>query len=218
MLPLNWWLKNKSKLNLRYFEINLNNTKIIWKGINNILNKVDNKNNNNNVSLKINDQQINDPLLISNSFNKHFTNIADKIRNKIPPTNKHFSNYLKNSNPNSFFFSPVDTEEIVKVIKTLNISKSNGPNSIPSKLLVNVVNKISPALTKIINISFQTGTYPDLLKTVKVIPVYKKKDSPLDINNYRPMSLLSNVDKIYEKIVYSHLISFLDKHKIITNN
>ena len=65
-----------------------------------------------------------------------------------------------------------DTNEIVKVIKILNISKSNGPNSIPSKLLVTAANEISPVLTKIISISFKTGTYPDLLKIVKV-PIYK---------------------------------------------
>ena len=72
----------------------------------------------------------------SDCFNKHFTNIADKIRNKILPSNKHYSDFLKNRNPNSFFFSPVDKNEIIKVIKTLNITKSNSPNSIPSNLLV----------------------------------------------------------------------------------
>jgi len=187
----------------------------IWKGINNILNKVTNSDNNN-ISLEINNQNIIDPLIISNRFNEHFTSIANKIRDKIPPTNKHFSDYLKNHNPNSFFLSPAHNNEIAKTIKSLNINKSNGPNSIPSKLFINVADVISPVLTKIINISFSTGTYPNLLKTVKVIPIYKNKGSPHEVNNFRPISLLSNIDKVYEKIVYSRLITFLDKHKVIT--
>ena len=59
-----------------------------------------------------------------------------------------------------------------------------------------------------------TGVYPDQLKTAKVIPVFKKGDKLL-VSNYRPISLLSNLNKIYEKIVYKRLYSFLNIHNCI---
>ena len=58
------------------------------------------------------------------------------------------------------------------------------------------------------------GIYPSCLKTANAIPVFKK-DSALDPRNYRPISLLSNVNKIFEKILHSRLISFLDKYSCL---
>ena len=74
---------------------------------------------------------------------------------------------------------------------------------------------ISDILTKIINLSFETGIFPSALKLVKVIPVFKNKGSNQDYNNYRPISLLSNVDKIFEKLVHRRIVSFLDKYDAI---
>ena len=55
--------------------------------------------------------------------------------------------------------------------------------------------------------------YPDQLKIAKVIPIFKKGDKLL-VSNYRPISLLSNINKIFEKLVYSRLYSFLEIHKL----
>ena len=62
--------------------------------------------------------------------------------------------------------------------------------------------------------SFATGIFPSILKTSKVIPVFKK-GSPLEASNYRPISRLSNIEKIYEKLMYSRLVSFLNAHNQI---
>ena len=56
------------------------------------------------------------------------------------------------------------------------------------------------------------------MKIIKVIPIFKNKGSNQDVNNYRPISLLSNIDKIFEKLVYSRLMSFLSKHNVISNS
>jgi hypothetical protein len=198
----------------RYFEINLSNTKKIWEGIRSIIGN-SNKSCKDNLSLKINNVATNDHAQIVNHFNNFFTSVADKIRNKIPPTNKQYTDYLKNVNHNSFFFSPVDKEEIKNYIKDLNPHKADGPNSIPHKFFEVSLDTISSILSKILNISFQTGTYPDSLKTVKVVPIFKNKGSPLEVSNYRPISLLSNIDKIFEKAVKKRIISFLDHNNII---
>ena len=61
-----------------------------------------------------------------------------------------------------------------------------------------------------------TGVFPSVLKTVKVVPVFKK-DSKLDYSNYRPVSLLSNIEKIFEKLMYKRLYTFLNSNNIIYN-
>ena len=59
------------------------------------------------------------------------------------------------------------------------------------------------------------GIFLTLLKTSKVIPIFKNKGSPMNVSNYRPISLLSNIEKIYEKVMFSRLIAFLHSHNLI---
>ena len=70
-------------------------------------------------------------------------------------------------------------------------------------------------MKEIINISFATGIYADILKIAKVIPTFKNKGDQLHVMNYRPISLLSNINKIFEKLVYSRIYSFLNLHNCI---
>ena len=63
--------------------------------------------------------------------------------------------------------------------------------------------------------SVSTGIYPDNLKLAKINPIFKNKGSTLECNNYRPISLLSNINKIFEKLMYSRLYKFLDMNNCI---
>jgi len=94
------------------------------------------------------------------------------------------------------------------------MNKSLGPNSIPVHLLKICNNYFSIILSKLINLSFKTGIFPDLCKYAKVIPIYKK-DDPLLTNNYRPISLLPIFSKIFEKIIYIRMYSFIDKNHLL---
>ena len=69
-------------------------------------------------------------------------------------------------------------------------------------------------MADLFNLSFKTGVFPSVLKTAKVIPIFKK-DSKLDYSNYRPISLLSNIEKILEKLMYRRLYTFLNNKNII---
>ena len=60
-----------------------------------------------------------------------------------------------------------------------------------------------------------TGVFPSVLKTAKVAPVFKK-DSKLDYSNYHPISLLLNIEKILEKLIYKRLYTFLNKDNVIS--
>ena len=71
-------------------------------------------------------------------------------------------------------------------------------------------------LADLFNLSFMNGAFPYILKTAKVVPVFKK-DPKLDFSNYRPISLLSNTVKILEKRMYKRLYTFLNNNNIIYN-
>ncbi|XP_057312179.1 uncharacterized protein LOC130653679 [Hydractinia symbiolongicarpus] len=166
---------SKSNYYKEFFLINKNNSRKIWKGIKDILNNKDNNSRSSTSSLKINDKIISEKLTVANAFNEHFTSVADKIRNQIPHNNTHFSSYLKNNNSNSLFFNPVTIEEVLKIINNLDLTKASGPNSVPNLILKQANIAISAILTKLFNLSLQQGVFPNILKMVSVIPIYKNK-------------------------------------------
>ena len=196
-----------------YFENNMKNSKKVWEGINELISIK--KKSVSKISLNINNTLISDPRLLAENFNNYFTTIANKIRTKIPPSSKHFTNYLKNSPRHSFFFTPVTIQEVINVIKSLNQTKSTGPSSIPNRILNTFLTDISTILVDLFNLSIETGKFPDILKVIKVIPIFKNKGSPLEVSNYRPISLLSNIDKIFEKIVHFKVTSYLKLNSVI---
>ena len=96
----------------------------------------------------------------------------------------------------------------------VSITKASGPNGIPTKILQMISKEISPPLSKICNMAITTGTHPKKLKLVNVLPIYKK-GSRLLVSNYRPISLLSNLNKIFEKIIFKRVYNFIEKNEIL---
>ena len=115
-------------------------------------------------------------------------------------------------NKNSFYLSSTCKEDIEYVISTIRTDKACGPNSIPTRILKDFKKELSKPLSDVINISFSSGIFPNSVKLVKVVTGYKKDDK-LDCNNYRPISLLPNLSKIFEKLVHLKLALFLEKNK-----
>ena len=93
-------------------------------------------------------------------------------------------------------------------------NKAIGINSIPIKILKLAKEQIAEHLCFIYNLSFITSIFPDSLKTAKVAPVYKK-DSKLGCANYRPITLLSNLDKVIVKRMHKRFIEFLNDQKVL---
>ena len=94
------------------------------------------------------------------------------------------------------------------------LSKSSGPNSIPTKILKLVSEKISSPIADLVNLSYSIGKFSTCLKLSRAITIFKK-GSPREPSNYRPISLRSNIDKIFEKLMYSKTISFLEANSVI---
>ena len=112
--------------------------------------------------------------------------------------------------------TPTDKEEIANVITSLNSNNASGPNSIPYRILFLLKYEISKQLADLFNLSFMTGVFCSVFKTEKVVPVFKK-DSKVDYSNYRQISLLSNIEKILEKLMYKRLYTFPNNNNIIYN-
>ena len=200
------------------FQVNSGNTKKLWKGINSLIGKGNSKDAINCIEIKENGKLecITDKRQISDNFNTFFCGIAEKILNSRKFCgNKHYTRYLKRFDQ-SFKINLTDKNEVETIIKNMNPSKSVGPNSIQPGILAKVSEILAEPISKICNISFSTGVFPDPLKISKVIPIHKK-ESKLEVGNYRPISLLSNINKIIEKLMHFRMQVYLEKHKMIYN-
>ena len=82
------------------------------------------------------------------------------------------------------------------------------PLDIPADMLKVALDIHLSLITKIINLSFKNGWFPDDLKLEEVIPIFKKNDD-LDKENYRPVSVSFNVSKVFERIIYSQIDRFM---------
>ena len=206
--------RSKSNHYTKYFNKHSKNMQKVWTGIRDII-SMKSSNSTPNISISVGNNVTTNTETVTNWFNDFFTSIADNIRSKMPPTYNHFSRFLGTPNPHSIFLAPTTPEEIAKVIGSFSTSKSSGPNSIPVKVLKLLKLDISEPISTLINRSFSAGVFPSALKVSKVIPVFKNKGSPLEVSNYRPISLLSNIEKIYEKVMYTRLMDFLNRFKQI---
>ena len=92
-------------------------------------------------------------------------------------------------------------DDVRKEIRKLNVKKSSTYGSIPASMIEQCVDAYLPYLTDSISYSLSESTFPEELKHSEVIPVYKKLD-PLKKDNYRPVSVLPDVSKVFERIIY----------------
>ena len=130
----------------------------------------------------------------------------------IPPTNN--ANFL-NQSYNDDSFAPFFTEDdIVKHLAQLDANSSPGPDNIHPCLLKNCASSLSKPLFLIFSISLRSGVFPSLWKEANVTPIHKGGTAS-SAANYRPISILSSIAKIFEKIVSEFLISQLNEKEFL---
>ena len=207
-------LKKKCKRDYyqNYFNENSANSKKVWTGINKLLNRGRKKQGT--IFLEENGL-ISDPLKVANKFNDFYLNVADKLCEEIPKNNNKFQDYLKNPNKNKLTLKETTPDEILKIINDLDGKKSSDIYGISPDLVKLNAQVISQILSIIFNLSIAEGCFPTAMKSAKVIPVHKG-DSVLSVGNYRPISLLPIFSKIFERLIYNRLISFITENKILS--
>ncbi len=208
--------KSKDAYYKKYFESHSNDIKKTWEGIRKVINTgkpigygI--------AQLNIKGKIIDNPKDIAESANNFFVNVGPETEKKIPKAgNITPTKFLRNRNVANLIIAHISEDEILKIINSLPL-KGTGPASIPLRLLKLVANVIVIPLCRIINVSFSSGVFPDALKIAKVLALHKGGPTD-DLNNYRPISLLSVFDKIIEKIMHKKVYDFLDEHDILFIN
>ena len=114
----------------------------------------------------------------------------------------------------SFRFSIVTEQEVLKILKGLNVSKSTGHDNISAKFLRDGANEIVSAISHIINLSLRTNTVPEDFKVARVVTLYKKGDRNY-VGNFRPVSILPVISKIIERVVHNQISKYLDSNGLL---
>ena len=202
----------------RLFESKKMDIRKTWSSINKLLGK--NKSDKNCTIREIlleSGESTSDASVMAEEFNSYFSSVGRNIAESLPQTNISHSQYLNNfSSQNSLFFRKVSAEDVSNAIVSLK-NKSSNILTYPNKILKLLKDTLSPILAFLINETLKIGYFPQPLKNAQVIPIFKSGNRNL-MRNYRPISLLSSLSKIYEKIVYSQLYSFLEKYNLLSSS
>ena len=122
--------------------------------------------------------------------------------------------YLSNRPVTTFHFHEITTQDVMCIISKLP-NKSTGHDGISTEAIKILSTVISPTLSLIINKCIINGTVPDEMKVSKIKPLFKKDDVTL-LNNYRPISLLPCISKIFERVLFNQLYEYFERHNILT--
>ena len=116
---------------------------------------------------------------------------------------------------NTINIPEIDIHEIKSVISSLPSSAAG--YEIPASIRKQLGNYYAEPSTHLINQSISQGLFPEEMKLVKILPIYKSEDEQLVIN-YRPISILQFFSKVFEKIISKHIIEFMDENKLFYCN
>jgi len=177
----------------------------------------DNKPKQNIESLEVNSTKITTPDDMAHTFNDYFSTVASNLSKEIKVNGEQTQQMLEKvtANDKTIFLTPISESEVENCIKHLNNTKSVGIDGIEVKLLKAVSSEIAPTLSFNFNSCLERGYYPDCFKVAIVIPLHKA-GSRSEISNYRPISLLSNISKIFETLLKNRFLSFLQSNKILS--
>ena len=161
-------------------------------------------------------------------MNNYFINITKNLDLKsstisntsdIDEITKHFDDYTSVCKieeayseilrENNFSFKIVSMDEVKKVVLKLISKKSSTYGAILESILKQTIEVYLKYLTNTVNHSVKESTFPDELKQSEVIPVYKKLD-PSQEENYRPVSLLQHISKVFERVIYKQINKFME--------
>ena len=140
-----------------------------------------------------------------------FINIGPSLADKITKQDKSPAFNLGNKLENSIFIEPVSAPELDDILKTLR-KWAPGYDEINIDIFKLCLPCIKHSLLYILNLSLHQDVFPNELKIAYVFPLLKS-DDPMKFNNYRPVSLLSILSKLFEKAMHSRLVNFLEMHK-----
>ena len=197
---------------------NFRNKKKLWETVGEIT-KYKKRKNVDIKRLKNNGSDITRTEEIVNCLNNHFNSIGHTIATKIHNPNGHTNSSLTHIpyTEDSVNFDHTTLDEIIKLIRELQLNKAPGSDGISSYVVKKTMTIIAPILVRLFNVCMDKGIFPDALKIASIIPLHKggPKTEP---TNYRPISLLPQFAKLFEKIIKHRLTTHLDENNLISDN
>jgi hypothetical protein len=154
------------------------------------------------------------PKEVADAFNEYYINTITNLNIKHSDICK-ASNNLKLVNIVYMETIPVTEAEVISIIQSLKPKNTAGYDGISNKILKQCAHIISKPLTYIYNCSLTTGTFPERCKLAIVRPIHKKGGKN-EMNNYRPISLLTATSKILETTMYKRLVQHFESNNILT--
>lgn len=191
-----------------------NKIKATWNCINRETGKV--KPRDTKFSLKIGDSILNSDVKVANAFEHFFTNIPIGTTMHLNSSSRRAEVLLKKYVPmcsDSFQFSYINCKDVLKSFKSLKMKNTCDLWDISTKIISNIIESIAPFLVVIFNSCVDEGVFPDLMKHSKVLPLFKS-GSKEDPSNFRPISILPTLSKIFEKLILDQLSFHFAKNRL----
>jgi hypothetical protein len=184
-----------------------------WKIINSVLGKSKHKSDIPNTFIS-NGHILSGSFEIAEGFNNFFANIGPELSKKIPNSSNSFKDYLSGELQENFIFANMTHDIIFEAAKRLKNKNSAGPDRLSSHILKHILPSIISPICHLFDLSFKSGFIPEILKTAKIVPIFKS-GAVDSFTNYRPISLLSPIGKLLEKVAALQMIKFLNKFQIL---
>lgn len=146
----------------------------------------------------------NDKIELLNTYLSSISNLYDNYKD-LP--------VLQHKCTDNFSNLVIQEHEVFDILSVIPVNKAVGPDSISHKMLKSCKETISKPLCFLFNKSLTSKTFPDCWKLAHAIPLFKK-DDPSITSNYRPVSLLSCISKIFERILFKHIYNFLHANNL----
>ena len=143
------------------------------------------------------------------AFNNYFSDIAKNLDKEIPTSYIDPIVYLDDQNSSSFFVIPTTYSEVNSLILSFK-NKSCSPTEIPVFLYKQEIYHFAHIISIFFNLSVKLGVFPSFFKQARLVPIHKKDDNSM-VSNYRPISILPFLSKIFEKLMKKRLTDFVEK-------
>ena len=166
--------------------------------------------------LKVNNRDVTDVGEICEVLNSHFVSVANNLHSQLSILDDNDDDLLNIIPFNSSSIVMLDTDPM-EVSAAITDLKNNANIKMPTKFIKLFDEILSPILCDLFNECLQSGIFPNPLKKASITPIFKagKRSDP---NNYRPISVLSDLSKIYETLILTRLDSFLSAKSILSFN
>ena len=206
-------LKLKSKKNYysALFKKYEDNARMEWKIMKEITGKIKVLDNTFPIKIVINKKEIFDKKNIANEFNSYFTNVGSNLAAKIPHSEKHFSDYLSQSQ-NILSEEQLTMDEFREAFQAIKRNKACGFDEISSNVIRSSYDELVTPLFHICKLSLEYGCFPNKMKIANIKPLFKTGEHEL-LSNYRPISILPAFSKLLERIMYNRVY----KHVTVNN-